>query len=182
MSIKQNEDNMKNLEKKIKDLSVKDEYCDWKTVDGKRCRKQCSGYKNDYKFCNVHIKIINDYEYKESTDTCETYKDIKIIPRSNKQVHYFMQKQNNEDDIVEVMFAGGAIEEADITNREYISLVADDERFYYNPDRGDRKAKELRIIAKDYCKNESCVIYNDTRYCEDCYKKLKGVPKISLIS
>lgn len=170
------------LEKKIKKMSLSNEMCDWNTNNGGRCRKNCVDYVGENKYCGVHTKLITDYEKEREENRCETYKNTKIIPRSKKQLEYIMGKNNNEDTIVEVIFPGGAVEEADISDPDYIFLLSDNTRFYYNGPKGERKSKELKIISRDHCKNESCVIFNDTRYCEECYRKIKNAPKLKLVN
>lgn len=173
---------IKELEEKVKDLSVRDEICDWISCDGKRCKKQSTSTYGDYKFCKLHKKMIKDYVVDEETeDLCDSFVNVKIIPRSHKQIVYFMKQIDNEETTVEVLFPGGCVEEADISESEYISLLSDDSRYYYKYERGDLKAKDLRLLLRKYCKNNGIIEIDGTKYCEDCYKKNKNYPKLDMI-
>ena len=80
------------------------------------------------------------------------------------------------------MQEGNYGEEADISNKDYITLNSDNTNFYYTPQRGQNKAKDLKVILKEYCQSVGIINFSHTRYCEECYKKtLKEAPRISLI-
>lgn len=182
MDKKEYSQKIRELEEKIKDLSVRDEICDWISCSGKRCKKQSLSMYGDYKFCKLHKKMIKDYVLNEETEElCDSFMDIKIIPRSHKQIKYFMKEIDNEEIIVKVLFPGGCKEEADISENEYISLLSDDSRYYYKHERGYLKARDLRLLLRKYCKNDGIIEINGTKYCEECYKKNKNSPKIELI-
>ena len=92
-----------------------------------------------------------------------------------------MASIKNEDNIVQVYLAGGLIEDADISNIDFITLNSDNSRFYYFPIRGQNRAKDLKIILREYCQHLSIVNCRGNNYCEECYVKLKDVPRISCI-
>ena len=92
-----------------------------------------------------------------------------------------MKKICNEDDKVDVYIKGGYPEEADISNKEYVLLLADNTKYYYTAKRGQTKAKDLRVMLRYFCSNDSVIMIKDVKYCEECYKKLKNVPNLSLI-
>jgi hypothetical protein len=113
---------------------------------------------------------------------CETFKDIKVAPRSYKHLRSIMSSFNNEDDIVQVYLAGGSTEEADISNMDFITLSSDGSKFFYNPKKGQNRAKDLKVILRQYCQNSGVIGFNSTKFCRECYEKLKDVPRISLIT
>lgn len=162
--------------------------CEWSTYKGNHCKKFISNKDNDkyngHKFCDKHIDLMSEYTRIHNTDDiCETFKEIKLTPRSYKHVKNIMSSLGYEDENnVDVYLSGGCIEEADISNTEYILLVSDNSRFYYNHKRGQHKSKDLKIILKEYCKNQSVISTREIKYCEECYKKIIDVPKISLIN
>jgi len=152
--------------------------CAWTTYKGNHCKKTSTG--SEGKFCLVHCELIKEYS-KVKTELCETSKEIKVEPRNKKHLKTIMKQLNNEDDIVQVCLAGGSIEEAHIDNVDYILLDSDNSRFYYRPERGQYRAKNLKVILRSYCENHSTVKVGNVHYCEECYKKLKDVPRISLV-
>jgi hypothetical protein len=160
--------------------------CGWTTYKGNHCKKIIS-FNNDkiqqIKFCNLHGELIEQYAKVNlnNGDLCETFKEIKVVPRSKKHLKSIMLSIGNDDDMVEVCLAGGCIEKADISNSDYITLNSDSSRFYYYPERGQNKTKDLKVLLVQYCQNGCVVSFNGTKYCEECYKKLKDVPRISLV-
>lgn len=157
----------------------------WSTYRGNCCKKIISvdNSKNVIKFCNLHRELIAKYSIVKDNELCETFKEIKVVPRSHKHIKSIMSSIENEDDIVQVYLAGGTIEDADISNCEFIIMNCDNSKFYYNPQKGQNKAKNLKVILRKYCQNNSVVMYNNTKYCEECYKKfIKDSPRISLIT
>jgi len=162
--------------------------CNWSTYKGSHCRRNI--HQNDVKdkdktpsrYCILHKDLIVDYKKITEEELCETFEEIKIVPRSYKHIKSVMASMDNEDDIVEVFMTGGSIEEADISNNGYIILVSDNCKYYYESKKGSKNAKDLKIILKRYCKNNCVVSVSDIKYCEECYKKLKNVPKISVIN
>lgn len=169
--------------------------CGWTTYKGSHCKRivyidndDCSAkegqkLKQCIRFCSLHRELIVEYQkLKEDNSLCETFKEIRITPRSHKHIKTIMDSMKNEDDIIQVYLSGGSIEDANITNADYILLDSDNSKFYYNPKRGQNKAKDLKVILNDHCKNEAVVCFSGTKYCEECYKRLKDVPRISLVS
>lgn len=163
--------------------------CDWTTYGGSHCKKIIGGdtdpkSKELRRFCGLHQDLIVRYTRIKEDELCETSKDIKISPRTYKHVKSIMTSLGYEDeDIVEVYLPGGSVEEANISNKDYITLVSDNSRFYYLPEKGQSRAKDLKILLKKYCQSSSVVHYAGIKYCEECYKnKVKDCPRISLIS
>ncbi len=158
--------------------------CDWTTYKGTHCKKIITHdlKSHDLKFCDLHRDLILEYSRIKEDELCETFKEIKITPRSHKHIKSVMAGLNNDDDNVQVYLAGGSIEEADITNLDYILLDSDNSKFYYNPKRGQRRSKDLKIILREFCQNNSIIKCNNSKYCEECYKKnIKDAPRISCI-
>ncbi len=162
--------------------------CSWTTYKGggNHCKKLVSDFETDkqsIRFCNLHRELICEYSKieEDSNELCETYKDIKIVPRSYKHLRAVMSSFGNEDDIVEV-YSSGCNEEANISNSDYIVLNSDNSKFYYNPKRGQNKAKDLKVLLRAYCQNNCVVNFKQTKYCEECYKKIKDAPRISIVS
>jgi hypothetical protein len=173
---------IKELEKKIRCLSARDEICDWISCSGKRCKKQSFSIYKDYKFCKLHKNMIKEYTIDEDTEElCESFMDVKIIPRSYKQIKYFMKEIDNEETTVKVLFPGGCTEEADISENEYISLLSDDSKYYYKHERGYLKAKDLKLLLRKYCKNNGIIDINNIKYCEECHNKNKNSPRLDII-
>lgn len=169
--------------------------CGWTTYKGSHCKRivaidndddlTTKNLKQSIRFCNLHRELIVEYQkIKDSEEEeilCEIFKEIKVTPRSYKHIKTILASMDNEDDIIQVYLSGGSIEDANITNIDYILLDSDNSKFYYNPKRGQNKAKDLKVILNDHCKNKATVCFSGTKYCEDCYKKLKDVPRISLV-
>ena len=161
--------------------------CGWTTYKGSHCKKIVHiDSKEDkflIKFCNLHRELMAEYQKIKDweEELCEIFKEIRVTPRSHKHIKTIMESISNEDDIVQVYLSGGSIEDADITNIDYILLDSDNSKFYYSPKRGQNKAKDLKVILKDYCKNKAVIYFSGTKFCEECYKKLKDVPRISLV-
>lgn len=159
--------------------------CAWSTYKGSHCKRLIHRGDEGQKFCELHANLISEYTRIKSdeVDLCETFKDIKLVPRNQRHVKYVMTSLGYEDEeTVQVYLAGGSVEEADITNYEYIILNSDNTCFYYNVRKGQNKAKDLKIMLREFCKNDALIKFGETRYCEDCYRKtLKDAPRISLI-
>jgi len=159
--------------------------CDWTTYKGSHCKRIVGGdtdSKELLRFCDLHRDLIAEYSKVKEDELCETFKEIKVVPRSYKHIKTIMSSLGNEDDIVQVYLSGGSIEEADISNSDFVTLNSDNSRFYYVPKRGQNRAKDLKIILKEYCQSNSMIYYAGFKYCEECYKKMKDVPRISLVT
>lgn len=166
-------------------LDVLSVICHWSTYHGTHCRRTIHkhNFKNKGNLCSLHKDLMVDYEWlKNSDELCETTKEIKIIPRSYKHIKNVMNKMGKtDDDCVDVYMAGGSIEEAYIGNENYIELVSDNSRYYYNYHKGQYKSKDLKIILKEYCPDDAVICARGTNYCEKCYKKVKNVPKFFVV-
>ncbi len=173
---------IKELESMLNDIKIKEEICDWVTQDNRRCRKGSVASVGDHKFCKIHKRNIKEFCINENTEEfCDFYKNLKIIPRSHKQIKHIMKENDNEETIVDVQFPGGCVEQADITESGFILLLSDNSKYFYKPQRGDLKAKDLKVLIRKYCKNSGTIEMNEEKYCEDCYKKNKNNPKLYLI-
>jgi hypothetical protein len=91
-----------------------------------------------------------------------------------------MESIDNYDDYVTVIVNGGQ-EEADISNTDYILLMSDDARFYYNPKIRQNKAKNLKVILRSCCKDLGIINFDNKTMCKECYEKNKDYPRISLL-
>jgi hypothetical protein len=161
--------------------------CDWTTYKGSHCKRIIGGDVDNklLRFCDLHRDLIAEYTriVDQPEELCEIFKEIKVVPRSFKHIKTIMSSLDNEDDSVQVYLAGGCIEEADISNSDYIVLLSDNSRFYYVPKRGQNRAKDLKVILREFCQHNCIINYGGTKYCEECYKnKVKDGPRISIIS
>lgn len=157
--------------------------CEWTTYKGSHCKRITS--ELDYKkriLCPVHSDLMTNYTKVETEgELCETHKNMYVVPRSLQHIRCIMTSLGNDDDIVDVRFAGGSMEKADISNSDFILLISDNSRFFYNAKKGQKRASGLKIELVNYCQNDAVVKFNNVCYCEECYKKLKDVPRISLV-
>jgi ribosomal protein L24 len=169
------------LEKEVRNLMAKQGTCEWVTNEDKICKKQSSVYVNGHKFCSKHQKHVENFKTVDDNEICDTYSNIKLIPRSYEQVKYQMKKIKNEDNTVDIYVSKGCIEEGDVSEKEHITLLTDNCNFYYAPTRGQKNAKTLRILLRSFCGKKCEITVDDTKYCKECYGKLKNVPKIELL-
>lgn len=154
--------------------------CNWSSYNGSHCRRNI----NNAKFCIMHKKLIEDFNLLDDSqdNLCETSEEIKIVPRNFRHLKCIMLGLQNEDTRVDVYMAGGLIEEADISNEDFIVLLSDSCRYYYYPpSKSDKNARDLKIILKKHCPNNCVVSVRSIKYCEECYKKLKNVPRLSVL-
>lgn len=172
---------IKELEKEVRNLSAKQGICEWSTNNEKTCKKQSEVFMNGRKFCNKHKICLENFNVHVGDEICDTYSNIKLIPRSYEQVKYFMESVKNEDDTVDVYVSKGCIEEGNISDKRCITLTTDDSNFYYKPKRGESNAKNLRILLRNYCNKKCEIIIENVKYCKECYEKIKNVPKFSLL-
>ena len=170
------DEKIKYLEEKIKKINIEHPICNWTTYNGSHCRRTISGEK----FCNLHKQMILHYEQIKEESSCSSCEEIKVIPRSYAHIKSVMKNIDNEDDLVEVYISKGLIEEADLSDKSCITILSDDFHYYYNPRRGQSNAKNIKVVLRKYCQNNSIIKIEDNEYCEECYKKLKGVPKITV--
>ncbi len=158
--------------------------CNWTTYRGNFCKKII--HEPDTKFCVLHHQLINEYlkvvnKTNEDVLFCDTFKEIKVVPRNHRHIKSVMKSINNEDDRVQVYLTGGLIEDADIGNTDYIVLDSDSSKFYYDAKKGQNRAKDLKIVLRSFCQNDAVINFRNKIYCKECYEKLKDVPRISLI-
>lgn len=155
--------------------------CNWSTYSRSQCRRNIlhEAYTDNKrsKFCQMHFNMAKDFKRSDKDTYCDTADDIYICPRSYK---YLMTQLNElEYDTTNVdVINGKIIEEADISNEDYILLLSDEKRCHYNI---PKEINKLKVKLKKFCKNLSIISYDNNNYCEDCFKKLKGVPKLSCI-
>jgi len=172
--------------------------CDWTTYKGSHCKKIINyeyndnnndkkNHKHSSRFCDLHRDLITRYtkiskEELGDEELCAIFKEIKVTPRSYKHLKTVMSNIGNEDNRVQIYLAGGYIEDADISNVDFIVLDSDNSRFYYTPQKGQNKAKDLKVILREYCQQPCLVNFNGLKYCEECYKnKIKDAPRISCL-
>jgi hypothetical protein len=157
--------------------------CHWSTYHGTHCRRTING--KGQKLCSLHRELIEDYSKLDITSDeekyCDNFQELKVVPRNYKHIKSVMKSLDNEDNLVEVFMTGGFVEEADISEQYYITLLSDNSKYYYNAKKGDYKAKDLKVILRRYCSNDPIITARGANYCEGCYKKLKNVPKYSVI-
>jgi hypothetical protein len=170
----------------VEDISINAVICNWSTYKGTHCRRnilptKCPGKIN---FCAMHVILIKDFtRMSDPGILCDTFADIKLVPRSYAHIKSVMKEISNEDNIVDV-FCGGSSERAKIT-KNYILILSDSSKYYYTDHKsneGNYKARNLKLLLKKYCDGISVIKYNEVQYCEECYKKTKTLPKISLIN
>jgi hypothetical protein len=93
-----------------------------------------------------------------------------------------MADAGNEDNNVDVYLAGGSIEEGDISDPDYIMLLSDNTKFYYQKSKDTKyTTKSLKVIIRKFCKNKAVVTNDNIKYCEDCHKKISGAPKLTCL-
>lgn len=160
--------------------------CNWYTYNATHCRRNIQlDPKNKCNLCSMHKQLFTTTFLLPDSELCEVYKDIHIIPRSYRHLKSVMKELCNDDCTVDIIVKGGIAEEADISESEYITLLSDDSKYYYPSSNNTypkncNKTKDVKIVLKKYCENKSVIKYNDSHYCEECYKKLKTVPKLSI--
>lgn len=177
------------MENFIETFNAMSVICNWSTYHGTHCRRTIEQPTKGKKvtLCPLHKELINDFKRvdKDEGHFCESSKKIKFVPRSYKHLRYQLDKMNNKSYNLDVIIQGTVgelTEEADISNEEYIQVLSDDVKYYYNPDSKTKKhAKNLTIVLKHFCPNDADVYARGEYYCQECYKKLKNVPKYSVV-
>ncbi len=77
---------------------------------------------------------------------------------------------------------GNLTEEANISDKQFIKVLSDDTEYYYDSnDKTKKKVQSLKVVLKKFCQNDAVVNARGGKYCEECYKKLSNVPKLSVI-
>ncbi len=148
--------------------------CQWVSTSNKKCSKNTTS-----KLCAFHANLL-DGCILQGDVPCDIYEEIKFTPRSYKHLIHIMETNNNVGDYVDACVKGECIEEADISNSDFILMLSDDVKFYYESIRGERKAKDLRIIIRKCCPEKAKVKHKNKNYCTTCYNKLKNAPSIDL--
>lgn len=173
--------------------------CHWTNYQGTHCRRTI---QKDSILCPMHMSLVADYSNVVQPDNdedepilCDSHEFIKIPPRSFKHIKKIQQQLGSDDDIVQVIVKGSTgdiTEDADISNQHYIKLDSDDTMYYYKP-RGltqeekkngtqkQKSASDIKVVFKKMCPNLAVVCARDENLCESCYKKLKNIPKLSVI-
>lgn len=116
----------------------------------------------------------------EGTDElCQHCEQKQFVPTSKKGTYDTLKEHGTfDDDLVQVTVKGARalLVNADITNKEYIEFD-DGTKFYYNPQRGQNKARDLKVVFMSYCSNQAQTSYQKQFYCLDCYYKVKNSHK-----
>ncbi len=180
---------MENLsEDLLETLNAMSVICHWSSYHGTHCRRtiQQPGKGTKVTLCPLHQELVVDYKRFCSDEGifCDTSKKIKFTPRSYKHLKYQLDKLNNHNVNLDVIIKGTVgelTEEADISNNEYIEVLADEEKYYYKPEKGQKKVRDLTVILREYCQHNAVIEARGENYCEECYRKLKNVPKISVV-
>jgi len=181
MSLIDANERIKELEELLKNMTIEHPICHWATYSGSHCRRSIDSSIEGSLFCNKHYQMFENYKLVDESDICSTFQEFKVVPRSYAHIKSVMKSINNEDDLVDVFMSKGFTEEADLSDHSCVTILSDNYQFFYSPKRGQANAKNIKIILKNYCKNNSVIKIEDTHYCEDCFRKIKGVPKISIV-
>lgn len=164
--------------------------CNWSTYTGTQCRRNIDHENNDdviIPLCSIHKLMMTKYQLVfqsvQDCELCDTSEEFKVEPRSYRHLRTIMNSLHNEDDKVEVYMPGGSTEEADISNPDYITLLADNTRYYYSKIKNTRRAETLKILLMKYCNNPAVVDIDGKKYCEHCYRTScpKNSPKLSVL-
>lgn len=150
--------------------------CEWYGYRNTRCRLNCV---KSQKFCKLHIEYLKDFNvYPEDTEElCGTYRDVKIKPRSYKHLKGVMSMLGISERFIQVKTPCNDMEEeADISNQDYIEMTMDNSRYYYANIKGELKARDLRLLFKEYCDEKAKVNVRGTVFCSKCYTK-EGIKK-----
>lgn len=162
--------------------------CNWCTYSAIHCRRNVEHDTNsDYNFCSLHKHHFQVFfADKDPNSVCEVSKEVSVCPRTYKHLQTVLKEFKYDDTIVEVKTKGGISEEADVSEHEYIMLMSDDTRYYYQREDGSfpkkcNRTKDLKVVLKKICTNESVIKYNNMNLCESCFKKNKQVPLLSIV-
>lgn len=154
--------------------------CYWTLYTGKRCTKN-----SDEFFCSRHTRNALFYKFlkkdSRSTSICSTKKDIRFIPKSRDHINHVKNILHINQDNTEVnIFLSGITYKGDISNNGFILI--DNIEYYYVPEKGQPKAKDLRIVMTNQCNIEPVISINGVLYCNKCYyQKMKNAPKLSIL-
>ena len=166
--------------------------CEWFSYNGRRCRCTVSSSSLKKNFCNKHNILIHDYKLVDPNDTsinCCTKTKVKVVPRSKQHVVQILEQFNYETEFVDVYFPGGFVEEGSTEHDDYIELISDGTKFYYDgtdqcSEKGSRKTKNIKLSFENVCPNDPVVAVKDDVYCKECYIKISkklGYPKLKLL-
>jgi hypothetical protein len=150
-------------------------FCNWVTYKGIRCTAKLK--EKEIHFCSRHVNSKKDFKFIDAIDidkldlNCITNKEIMLFPRSKEYIHQTMSSLKYEyTEEVEVVFHGkDHIPELGDICEDFIKLKCDNTEFYFNPKRGQKKAKDLRIKLVDNCSGIPFISVRDDCYCRDCY-------------
>lgn len=163
--------------------NIEDVICSWSTYKNTHCRRNINFIKNKTnRLCKEHCEHIKHFKLIVDEDTCSKQDTHKIIPRSYKHLRLVMEQYKLYDDIVIAHTDTNNIdEEADITNENYITILTDDTKYFYDKIKNEKHVSELKLVLTHFCNNKPVVCYMGNNYCEDCYKKILNVPKLSIL-
>jgi hypothetical protein len=165
---------------------MEDVICSWSTYKNTHCRRNINFIKNKTnRLCKEHCEHIKQFKIIDDcteANTCSRQDTHKIVPRSYKHLKLVMDQYNIYDDIVIAHTDSNNIdEEADITNEHYINILTDDTKYFYEKIKNEKNVCELKLVLTHFCNNKAVVNYMGVDYCEECYKKILNVPKLSIL-
>lgn len=155
--------------------------CRWMSAKNTHCKNK----SNVADMCAFHVKVMQSFVALklEQPVQCDTFEEIHIYPRSSLHMKQVVEKFDLNNKTVEVLLQGGYTEECKIHD-EYIELLSDLSKFYYETKKGTLSAKKLKIKIIKKCGNIGIVCCNETNYCIDCYKtnfKSASYPNYSIL-
>ena len=148
--------------------------CNWSSNTGSHCRRTV--VKEG--FCKMHEELVKEYK-SPSQKFCDSGKIHKFRPRSKKHIMAKLLEcgEDQEASMITVIVEGSQ-ENGIIDNEDYIRLDSDDTKLRYTNIQDMRK---IMVLIEEFCDEPPVVKYNDKNYCECCFKKLKNVPKLTVI-
>jgi len=137
-------------------------------------------------YCKYHDSIILLFkDVRNLNESCSTSKIIKFVPRSKQHLLTVMEKLNILEKFIDVLPRGIndilLMEEASYNDDDFIEIMSDSTRYYYESMRGKEKTKNLRVIFTKHCLDPGIIKINNTIYCESCYNKNNKFPGIHLV-
>ncbi len=161
--------------------------CEWSTYKKSRCRRNVF---EETKLCPLHTNFIKDFSLDSKENNvrrpCCIESSVKFIPRTHKFLTHMLKTNDIDETYVDIILPGSnnVFEEADISNEEYIEIISDETKYYYEPIKGQLKTKHIKIVLNKSCSNVGEIEYKNSIYCKECYEKIGskyGFPLYSII-